>query len=62
MTQKELVTVEEFAISNMWEIAAQVEALEREGVPTCQGFYDAFTEQRRRWAGIPWGNWDEAPW
>ncbi len=29
---KELVTLEELAISNMWEHAAPVELLEREGI------------------------------
>ncbi len=29
---KELITIEEVAISNMWEITALVEVLERKGV------------------------------
>jgi len=33
---KELVTAEEIAISNMWEIAAIVELLERKGLCTNQ--------------------------
>ncbi len=48
MTQKELVTVEEIAISNMWEIPALVEVLERKGVLTRQEIYDAINELRRR--------------
>ncbi len=45
---KELVAVEEIAISNMWEIAALVEVLERKGVLTRQEIYDAINELRRR--------------
>ena len=38
---KELVAVEEIAISNMWKITALVEVLERKGVLTRQELYDA---------------------
>ncbi len=38
---KELITIEEVAISNMWEITALVEVLERKGVLTRQEIYDA---------------------
>ena len=37
---KELVTIEELAISNMWETAALVEVLERKGILTRQEIYD----------------------
>ena len=45
---KDLVTIEEPAISNMWEIAALVEVLQRKGVLTRQELYDAMTEMRKR--------------
>ena len=44
---KELVTIEDLAISSMREIAALVEVLERKGVLTRQEIYDAITELRR---------------
>ncbi len=34
---KEIVTLEELALSNMWEIAASVALLERKGILTRQG-------------------------
>ena len=43
-----LVTIEELAISNMWEHAALVEVLERKGVLTRQEIYDAINELRQR--------------
>ncbi len=45
---KELVTIEEVAISNMWEITALVEVLERKGVLTRQEIYDAINQLRQR--------------
>ncbi len=44
----ELVTLEDLAISSMWEIAALVEVLERKGVLPRQELYDAITELRQR--------------
>ncbi len=44
---KELVTIEDLAISSMWEVAALVEVLERKGVLTRQEIYDAITELRQ---------------
>ena len=40
---KALVTLEEFTISNMWEVAALIEVLEKKGVMTKQ---DILTEIR----------------
>ena len=45
---KELVTIEELAISSMWEVAALVEVLERKGVLTGEELYDAIIELRQR--------------
>lgn len=45
---KEAVTPDEIAISNMWEIAAIVELLERKGLCTKQELYDTIEELRRR--------------
>ena len=45
---KDLVTIEEVAVSNMWEITALVEVLERKGVLTRQEIYDAINELRQR--------------
>ncbi len=49
---KEIVTLEELAISNMWETSALVELLERKGVLTRQEVLDMIQE-RRRAAGDP---------
>ncbi len=43
-----LVTVEELALSNMWETSALVELLERKGILTRQEIYDAINELRQR--------------
>ncbi len=43
-----LVTLEELAISNMWENAALVELLERKGVLTKQEVLDMMQELRRQ--------------
>ena len=45
---KELVTVEEIAISNMREIAGVVEVPERKGILTRQELYATSTELRQR--------------
>ena len=45
---KEIVTLDELAISTMWENAALVELLERKGVLTRQEIYDAIAELRQR--------------
>ncbi len=43
-----LVTLDELAISNMWETSALVELLERKGILTRQEIYDAINELRQR--------------
>jgi len=45
---KDLVTLEDLAISNMWENAALVELLERKGVLTKQEVLDMIQERRQR--------------
>jgi hypothetical protein len=45
---KEIVTPEEVAISNMWEIAALVELLDRKGLITKQEVLDMIQELRRK--------------
>ncbi len=45
---KELVTLEELAISNMWETSALVELLERKGILTKQDVLDMIQELRRK--------------
>ncbi len=45
---KELVTIEELAISTMWETSALVELLERKGVLTKQEVLDMIQELRQR--------------
>ena len=42
------MTLEELAISNMWEISALVKLLERKGVPTKQEVLDMIQELRQR--------------
>lgn len=42
------MSLEEATISNMWEIAALVEVLERKGLCTKQDFYDIITEFRKK--------------
>ncbi len=44
----DLVTLEELAISNMWETSALVELLERKGILTKQEVVDMIQELRRR--------------
>ena len=43
-----LVTLEELAISNMWETSALVELLERKGILTRQELYDTINDLRQR--------------
>ncbi len=45
---KEIETLEELAISTMWETSALVMVLEREGMLTRQERYDAIHELRQR--------------
>jgi len=45
---KEVVTAEEVALSNMWELAALVDLLERKGVCTKQEVLDMIQELRRK--------------
>ncbi len=44
----EIVTLEELAISSMWEMAALVEVLEKKGVLKKQDILDAILELRRK--------------
>src|SRR5438093_2772055 len=45
---KTLVTVEELAVSSMWEMAALMEVLERKGICTKQEVLDMIQELRRK--------------
>ncbi len=45
---KEIVTLEELAISNMWETSALVELLERKGILTKQDVLAMIQELRQR--------------
>ncbi len=45
---KEIVTLEELAISSMWEMAALVEVLEKKGLLTKQDILDAIRELRKK--------------
>ncbi len=44
----DLVTLEELALSNMWETSALVELLERKGILTKQEVLDMIQELRQR--------------
>jgi hypothetical protein len=46
--KRDSMSLEEATISNMWEIAAIVEVLERKGLCTKQDLYDIITEFRRK--------------
>ena len=46
--KRESLSLEELAISNMWEIAALVELLEKKGLCTKQDLYDIIGELRRK--------------
>ena len=45
--KRETMSIEEATISNMWEIAALVELLERKGLCTKQDLYDIIAELRK---------------
>ncbi len=47
-TPNDLVTLEELAISNMWETSALVELLERKGILTKQEVLDMIRGLRQR--------------
>ena len=44
----EIITLEELALSSMWEMAALVEVLEKKGLLTKQDILDAIRELRRK--------------
>ena len=46
--KRETMSIEEATVSNMWEIAAIVEVLERKGLCTKQNLYDIIAELRRK--------------
>lgn len=46
--KRETMSLEEATISNMWEIAALVEVLERKGLCTKQDLFDIITELRKQ--------------
>ena len=46
--KRESMSIEEATVSNMWEIAAIVEVLERKGLCAKQDLYDIITEFRRK--------------
>ena len=46
--KRETMSLEEATVSNMWEIAAIAEVLERKGLCTKQDLYDIITEFRRK--------------
>ena len=46
--KRDSMSIEEATISNMWEIAAIVEVLERKGLCTKQDLYDIISEFRRK--------------
>jgi hypothetical protein len=46
--KRDTMSLEEATVSNMWEIAAIVELLERKGLCTKQDLYDIITEFRRK--------------
>ena len=47
-TKRDSMSLEEATVSNMWEIAAIVEVLERKGLCTKQDLHDIITELRRK--------------
>jgi hypothetical protein len=47
-SKRETMSIEEAAVSNMWEIAAIVEVLERKGVCSKQDLYDIISKFRRK--------------
>ena len=48
LAPKDLVTLDELAISNMWETSALVEVLERKDILTKQDVLDMIQELRQR--------------
>ena len=46
--KRETMSIEEATVSNMWEIAAIVEVLERNGLCTKQDLYEVIAEFRRK--------------
>ncbi|MDH4079792.1 MAG: hypothetical protein OEU68_08260 [Nitrospira sp.] len=46
--KRETMSLEEATISNMWEIAAIVEVLEKKGLCTKQDLYDIIAELRKK--------------
>jgi hypothetical protein len=50
--KRDTMSIEEATISNMWEIAAIVEALERKDLRTGQDFYDIMNEFRHTSTGV----------
>ena len=46
--KRDSMSLEEATVSNMWEIEAIVEVLERKGLCTKHDFYDIITEFRRK--------------
>ncbi len=44
----EIITLEELALSSMWEMAALVEVLEKKGVLKKQDIFDAIRELRKK--------------
>ncbi len=46
--KRDTMSLEEATVSNMWEMAAIVEVLERKGLCTKQDLYDILTEFRRK--------------
>lgn len=46
--KREIMSIEEAIVSNMWEIAAMVEVWERKGLYTKQDRCDSITEFRRK--------------
>lgn len=46
--KRESMSLEEATISNMWEIAALVELLERKGLCTKQDLFDIITDLRKK--------------
>jgi len=46
--KRDTMSIEEATISNMWEIAAIVEVLERKGLCTKQDLYDIIAEFRKK--------------
>jgi len=54
---KDLVTLDELAISTMWETSALAELLERKGILTKQDVLDMIQELRRRGGATDWCSW-----